>query len=121
MSEPANASFQGLVSVTQSGLFGMITLRGDLSVPALQRAVTEHTGLELPGTGGLTGNASFGIGWMSPDELLILCEHSEARTIAASLGKALAGSHHLLAVVSDARAHFTLQGARWRWSVVGRK
>jgi sarcosine oxidase subunit gamma len=49
---------------------------------------------------------------MSPDELLVLVPYGEAQATVAALEQALAGTHHLVADVSDARAVFTIRGAR---------
>jgi sarcosine oxidase subunit gamma len=49
---------------------------------------------------------------MSPDELLLLCDYAQAPQIAADLASALADEHALVTVVSDARALFTVQGAK---------
>ena len=46
--------------------------------------------------------------------LLILVPYAEAGATLATLGTALAGQHHLAADVSDARALFTIRGARAR-------
>jgi sarcosine oxidase subunit gamma len=47
---------------------------------------------------------------MSPDEVLILCDHGAAPGVVRDLSAALAGRHHLVADVSDARATFVLTG-----------
>jgi sarcosine oxidase subunit gamma len=48
---------------------------------------------------------------MSPDELLLFTAYDQAEALAAELGAALAGAHHLAVDVSDARALLTLTGA----------
>ncbi len=48
---------------------------------------------------------------MSPDEVLILCPYAEVPEALAELESALAGTHHLIANVSDARALITVSGA----------
>jgi sarcosine oxidase subunit gamma len=48
---------------------------------------------------------------MSPDEVLLFVAYDQAGALAASLGAALAGEHHLAVDVSDARAVITLAGA----------
>jgi sarcosine oxidase subunit gamma len=42
---------------------------------------------------------------------MILCDHAMADTMVADLGAALAGLHHLVVNVSDARAMFSVAGA----------
>lgn len=89
---------------------GMITLRGDLADPALTAAVTAATGQPVPSTRRIHGSFGAGAGWMAPDELLLLVPYAEAPARTAALAEALAGSHHLVADVSDARAGFRLDG-----------
>src|SRR5690606_10752840 len=45
-------------------------------------------------------------------ELLVLVPYGEAQATVAALEAALSGTHHLVADVSDARAVFTIRGAR---------
>jgi sarcosine oxidase, subunit gamma len=90
---------------------GMIALRGDLADPALAAAVTAATGRSVPAIRRIDGGFEAGAAWMSPDELLLLVPYAEAPARAAELGAALAGTHHLVADVSDARAGFALDGA----------
>ncbi len=47
---------------------------------------------------------------MSPDELLLVCAHHEAEARVQALTAALAGQHHLVVNVSDARAVFRVTG-----------
>ncbi|WGW05837.1 sarcosine oxidase subunit gamma family protein [Tropicibacter oceani] len=109
-----NASYDGLVQVTELGPLGMITLRGDLSNAALVKAATAVAGVKMPGLRGASCNGDHGILWMSPDEVLVLCPHAEVATAVATLGAALQGQHALVADVSDARAVFALKGAMTR-------
>jgi sarcosine oxidase subunit gamma len=88
----------------------MITLRGDLSSAALQKAACDLTGCDFPGKLGITGTSESGLCWMSPDELLILCTYAQAHAATAQLTEALKGTHHLVANVSDARAMLSLTG-----------
>ena len=95
--------------VRECGATGMVTIRGDLSAEPVQRAVGEVAGVHLPGTRqASTGACS--LLWMSPDELLLLCDRDEAGNVAARLGEALAGVHHLAADISDARVMLALEG-----------
>lgn len=104
--------FSGLVSVAEAGPRGMITLRGDLSLPALAQAVQHVIGATLPGQRQVTQGTGGTIAWMSPDELLILVDHARAAPVTAALEAALAGEFVTLADVSDARAVFTISGAQ---------
>ena len=106
------ASFSGPVAqVEERPLQGMVTLRGDLSAPALAKAVKAATGCAMPGQRKIVAAGGNAVAWMSPDEVLLLVPHAEAPAVAAGLGAALAGVHHLAVDVSDARAMFRLAGS----------
>ncbi len=104
------AIFKGSVTIKDTGLQGMITLRGDLSSETLAKAVKAATGVAMPKTGGINSSPKGAAAWMSPDELLLLVDHTKADATVAKLDKALAGSHMLAVNVSDARAMFSVQG-----------
>ncbi len=114
MSEIASAlpgaRFDGLATVEEAGPRGMITVRGDLSLAGMAKAVKAASGTDLPGQGAAILNVDTGAAWMAPDELLVLCPYSEAESTVAKIQKGLSRSHHLVANVSDARAVFIVQG-----------
>ncbi|MEM7547103.1 MAG: sarcosine oxidase subunit gamma family protein [Pseudomonadota bacterium] len=106
------ASFVGPDAVIfDLGPVGMITVRGDLTSKAFTSAVTDVTGGALPGIRGFEVNDLGGIGWMSPDELLLVCDYENAAATTASLQKAQGEQHSLVVNVSDARTMFRLEGA----------
>lgn len=102
------ARAKGSVSIAETGPQGMITLRGDLS--NLEEALGQ-VGLTLPGPRQIVQAKDRSVAWMSPDELLILLPYAQVHELIAALNTALAGTHSLVANVSDARAMFTLTGA----------
>ena len=108
------ARFDGLVSVADAGLCGMIALRGDLASAPVARALETVLGLSVPGQKRLTAKADMGALWMSPDELLLLCPHAAAPGIVDKLSAALQGQHALVANLSDARARFVVSGTAVR-------
>lgn len=114
MSDPVSALdgaiYQGFATITDAGPSGMITLRGDLGAAKLKKAVKAAVGVEVPGKNlaGFAGGKA--VCWMSPDELLILCDYAQAGDMVATLSKALAGTFHLVANVSDARARIVIAG-----------
>ncbi len=110
----SGAHATGYVTVTEAGLRGMITLRGDLGATKLKAAVKKLIGADVPLVRQNTVNADRGVAWMSPDELLLMVPHAEAESCVAALAKALTGTHHLVANVSDARAVFRVEGAAVR-------
>ncbi len=108
------ASDDGFVTVSETGLRGMITLRGDLSDAGLKKAVKTATGLAVPAQRQVAQKGDTAVAWMSPDELLIMVPYAEAAQKAADLAGALSGQHTLVANVSDARAVMRISGAGCR-------
>jgi len=103
--------FKGFVQIREMGLQGMITLRGDLSAAKVKKALKDITGVAMPKMRQILGQGDNNVGWMSPDELLILCPHANAEAMVADLTKALGKTHALVVNVSDARAMFEVKGA----------
>ena len=104
------ASFQGFAKVSETGLRGMVTLRGDLASKALKDAVKAAIGAAVPDTRRVARGTSGDAAWMSPDELLILCDYPEVNGVVATLTEKLSGEHALAVNVSDARAAFRVEG-----------
>lgn len=102
---------EGFCSVSELGPRGMIALRGDLSARKLQSAAMAAAGVKaFPDRLGAVIEGEAGLLWFSPDELLILCPKADAGGALQKLDKALKGTHHLAADVSDARAIFAVAG-----------
>ncbi|MEL6915860.1 MAG: sarcosine oxidase subunit gamma family protein [Pseudomonadota bacterium] len=99
---------EGLVTLREMPRRGMITLRGDLGDRTLRRAV--EAGVPMPERGRLTVAGARMAAWMSPDELLLMAPHEAILADIATLRTALAGSHHLVEDVSDARCLMRLEG-----------
>ena len=78
MSEPVSAlngaSFGGYCDVTEIGLRGMVTLRGDLSAAAFKKVIEAETGLTVPGQRKIVHGKVVSLAWMSPDELCSDCQ-----------------------------------------------
>jgi sarcosine oxidase subunit gamma len=114
MSDPVSAlkgaRHAGLVEVRETGLGGMVTLRGDFASFSFQAAVKSVTGAEVPATRKIAMSEQGGVAWMSPDELLLLVDYAQADAVVAKLDEALAGEHFMAANVSDARACFSVSG-----------
>jgi len=104
------AEFEGAVHVSDAGLRGMISLRGDLSDEKLAKAVKSAVGLSLPGKREIKEGVKGAVAWMSPDELLLLVDHDKADAIVERLDKALKNIHYLAVNVSDARAMILVKG-----------
>ena len=102
--------YSGLVTVAEAGPRGMITLRGDLSLPKLATALQEETGAAIPGQRQVNRGAGGALAWMSPDELLIMTDPARPPAMISAVEAALAGAFVTLADVSDARDVFTISG-----------
>jgi sarcosine oxidase subunit gamma len=103
-----------LAQVTRVAARGMITLRGDLTSAKLIKAVKAVTGQAVPISGQFLGDGTSGVAWMSPDELLLAMPYVDVAQHVAQIDKALVGQHYLAVDVSDARAVFSVSGARAR-------
>lgn len=102
--------YDGVVSVCERPLHGMITLRCDLLTPALQDALQATLGLTVPDRRAVVSNDAGAVSWMSPDELLVFVPYETAGAVASALITGLGKTHSLVANVSDARALFELKG-----------
>jgi len=103
-------SFSGYVEICEKMPTGMITVRGDLDSRKLKSAFTKVVGETLPKERKVI-LAENSIAWMSPDELLIICDYYNISDLMKKLHKELDGQHHLLVNVSDARTVFEVSGA----------
>lgn len=114
MSDPvtplSGASFAGSAEISEAPLQAMISLRGNLTDAHLAIAVKAVTGASVPqtrrATFGKTGTAL----WMSPDELLLVTDYTQADFSVATLKAKLKGTHFMATNVSDARAMFAVSG-----------
>lgn len=106
------ASYQGFAAIREIGPLGMISLRAKPDVPGLSNAVQAAVGLALPDTRRIVQNGARAVGWMSPDEYLIVLPYAEVAAALTAIGAALKGQHHLAVDVSDARAVFRIEGAK---------
>ena len=103
-------AFEGLVRIERLAPMGMVTLRGDLSDPALVQAIHAELGCDVPGLRRFTTGPGGQAAWMSPDELLLLVAPDRAPALAAALD-GLDGGFITAAEVSSARVVFALSGA----------
>lgn len=118
MSDPVSvlngAKYAGLAEVTEAGLSGMITLRGDLGSASVKSAVKSATGVDIPERRKIAIGDSGAAAWMSPDELLLLVDYAAAEETVTALSEALKGEHFAATNVSDARARFSIGGDKAR-------
>ena len=107
----ATASGGQTIRIEDRGPVGQVTLRGDLGSEALRAAVKAGVGVDVPDRLRSDFDGDRGAVWMAPDELLLFTTYGAAEALAASLGEALTGEHHLAVNVSDARTVIRLSGA----------
>ncbi len=108
------ASFAGFVRVEETGLRGMITVRGDLSSKSMAAAIETVAAKQMPDIGKIVLGHSGSVAWMSPDELLIIVPYETVQAVIEALNIALSDDHVLVVNLSDARAIFRLSGAGTR-------
>ena len=100
----------GVATVHEAPLQGMITLRGDLTSKGVIKAATGTTGMKMPAQGTANCEGGKGICWMSPDEVLVLCDYADVADVLDKMRKAIGDQHALAVDVSDARALFRVAG-----------
>lgn len=106
------ATFEGpLVSISEAGAVGMITIRGDFADTAFAEAVRAAVGVAIPDVRTFAETSTGGLGWMSPDELLWVLPYDDAAQAVAQLSAALGDLHNMVVNVSDARAVIRVSGA----------
>lgn len=99
---------EALAKITQVQGLGMIQIRADLDRAG--DAIAGAAGLAVPAQGRVTTDGQRSLGWMSPDELLLVLPHDEAAAALSALNGALADQHALALDVSDMRAVFRIEG-----------
>ena len=106
------ATFDGFAAVREIGPLGMISLRAKPGVAGLGAAIRAVTGTAVPAHRRIEVVGDCAAAWMSPDEYLLILPYGDTVAALVAIEAALAGQHHLAAVVSDARAVFRIEGDR---------
>lgn len=101
---------EALAKISQVHDLGMIQIRADLGRAG--DAIAGAAGLAIPAQGRSVSDGSRRLGWMSPDELLLVLPRAEVADTLAALTDALSTEHALVADVSDMRAAFRIDGVR---------
>lgn len=101
---------EGFATVSDVGLRGMITVRGDHGAVDLKNAVTGVAGVDFPGQRQCNVVGDRGIAWMSPDELLVMVPYQEVSAAVETMTATLGDSFAMAVDVSDARAVFRVEG-----------
>ncbi|WP_410216982.1 sarcosine oxidase subunit gamma [Paracoccus sp. (in: a-proteobacteria)] len=99
---------EALATIARRTDLGMITIRADLSRAG--DALAEAAGLAIPDPTRIVTDGSRSLGWMSPDELLLLLPVTEVDAAREDLQQALTSEHGLVVDMSDARAVFDVTG-----------
>jgi len=99
-----------LATITQAQGLGMILIRADLGRAG--DAIAEAAGLPIPDKLGFTHDGTRWLGWMSPDELLLILPATEVPASLAALTDALSTEHALVQDVSAMRCVFDVAGPR---------
>lgn len=107
-----NVTFDGFAKVSEVGPFGMITLRAKPDVKGLAMAIKAAVGLDVPALRQIESAGDKAVGWMGPDEYLLILPYGGTAAALAALEAGLKGQHFLAVVVSDARAVFDVKGAK---------
>ncbi|MFE3835475.1 sarcosine oxidase subunit gamma [Pseudogemmobacter sonorensis] len=108
----AGAEFHGFARVREAPAQGMITLRARPGAAGLEAAVMAVTGGPLPAARQIVTTEGRSVGWMGPDEFLLLLPRDEVGPALRVIADAMAGAHHLAVDVSDARALLRIEGPR---------
>ncbi|MBU0780224.1 sarcosine oxidase subunit gamma [Loktanella salsilacus] len=114
MSDPISAlslrATHGSVQVSDTGVHGMITLRGDLASSKIRSLCKDLVGLPAPAPREVQVKGDAAVLWMSPDELLFVLPYGSVADSLARIAKVLKGQHHLAVDVSDARTMLRVDG-----------
>lgn len=101
---------EALARITRTEGLGMIQIRADLA--RMGDALAEAAGLAIPDPLRITTDGSRALGWMSPDELLLILPVAEVAEALAALEQAVMGEHALVLDVSAMRAVFDITGPK---------
>lgn len=102
----AEMTLIGLVTPVRG--LGMVSIRADLGRAG--DAIAEAAGLAIPDRTRIVSDGERALGWMSPDELLLVLPESGTDEAVRALTEALAGEHSLIVDVSDMRCVFDVTG-----------
>ncbi|MEM6945328.1 MAG: sarcosine oxidase subunit gamma family protein [Pseudomonadota bacterium] len=114
LSAPAGTAgrvIEGTVHVAVADMVGMVTLKADLSAPAVPAALQDVMGVGVPMPLTVWANGDRSVVWMAPDEVLLVMAAEAVDDAVARLEAALEGVHTLLCDVSSARTMFRLEGS----------
>ncbi|QCO54773.1 sarcosine oxidase subunit gamma [Pseudorhodobacter turbinis] len=115
MHDPVSAlggqTFEGFANIREIGPLGTISLRCNLAEKPLAAAL-KKLGLTVPAPRRIVQKNGRSVGWMSPDELLVVLPYGDVRSALETLRNALSKIHFMAEDVSDARAVFRIEGEK---------
>lgn len=112
VSSARGAVFEGPdTSIRDLGAVGMVTIRGDFAAAGFKKALKAVTGMAVPAQRKVAFAGGRTLAWMSPDELILVCDYAESAAMVDALTEAMGDAHHMAVDVSDARAVFEVTGA----------
>ena len=97
-----------LAQIARVDGLAMIQIRADLQRAG--DAIAEAVGLAIPEVTRMVTDGSRHLGWMSPDELLLILPSAQLPEAMTEIAEALTGEHSLIADMSDARVVFEVTG-----------
>ena len=101
---------EALATIRRADPCAMIAIRADLARAG--DSLAEAAGLAIPDTTRIVTDGSRSLGWMSPDELLLIAPEAERADALQACEQALSGEHGLVLDVSDMRVMFAIDGPR---------
>lgn len=104
------AEMTPLATIRQVDGLGMVQIRADLTRAG--DAIAEAAGLAIPAPNRHVSDGTRLLGWMSPDELLLVVPASETAATLAALTDALSTEHALVQDVSAMRCVFDVTGRK---------
>ena len=105
---------QNQLKIIKKADLGLITLKSNLSDPVIRSSIKALAGVGMPSLGAIKFGKKYTVGWMAPDELIIMSKQSFVRPALSTIKKRIGQTHHLCANVSDSRSCFQVLGTGWR-------
>jgi sarcosine oxidase, subunit gamma len=98
------------LSITEIPLSGILRLQGKSQSPAFKEGVERVTRFALPVQGALESNGAVLGAWATPGEWLLFCDLAEEQALLNELRAELSDVFANVALVSDSRLGFSIQG-----------
>ena len=103
-------SYSGYVKVSEKMTTGMLTVRGEFRSSKFKTSFVKAVDFKIAERQRSNFNKNI-VAWMSPDELLILCDYTDISSLSQNFQMELKDQHHMLVNVSDSRVLFEISGS----------